>query len=203
MKKTLSSFIAAFIGLFLAVTLVSAHVVVKPSQVGIGAFQTFVTGVPNEKDNPTIAVRLVIPDGLKFVSPNVKPGWKIDLKKTADNVTEINWSGGQIPAGFRDEFNFSAQAPASETTLKWKAYQTYQNGQVVSWDQEPTSNPEDESVTPYSTTKVVNDLAKPPTPNDSSSVKGSFSGNQLATILASISLLVSVSAFFAVKFSKK
>ncbi len=90
MKKTLSSFIAAFIGLFLAVTLVSAHVVVKPSQVGIGAFQTFVTGVPNEKDNPTIAVRLVIPDGLKLGSPNVKPGWKIDLKKTAVNVTEIN-----------------------------------------------------------------------------------------------------------------
>lgn len=136
-----------------------AHVVVKPDTVGVSAFQTFTTGVPNEKDNPTTQIRLVIPDGLKEVSPTVKPGWKIDEKKDGDNVTEITWSGGQIPVGQRDDFTFSAQAPDKETTLAWKAYQTYSDGTVVSWDQTPDPNKkDDDSLTPYSQTKVVNDL---------------------------------------------
>ena len=93
--------------LLLSATPAFAHVVVKPNAVGVGAFQTFTVGVPNEKDNPTVGVRLVIPEGMKFVSPNVKPGWTIDVKKTGDGenavVTEINWTGGSIPAGQRDD----------------------------------------------------------------------------------------------------
>jgi uncharacterized protein YcnI len=148
--------------LLLSTTPAFAHVVVKPNAVGVGAFQTFTVGVPNEKENPTVGLRLVIPEGLKFVSPNVKPGWTIDVKKTGDGdsavVTEINWTGDAIPAGQRDDFVFSAQTPAKETTLIWKAYQTYENGDVVSWDQKPGENEDDESVTPYSQTKIINDL---------------------------------------------
>ena len=49
-----------FVVLFAAVS-VSAHVSVRPEEVGIGTFQTFTVGVPNEKDSPTTALRLVIP----------------------------------------------------------------------------------------------------------------------------------------------
>jgi uncharacterized protein YcnI len=140
----------------------SAHVVVKPGDVGVGAFATFTTGVPNEKEQTVTGLRLVIPAGLQHVSPNVKPGWTIGEQKSGTGedatVTEINWTGGQIPAGQRDDFAFSAQAPATAGELHWKAYQTYADGTVVAWDQTP-SGKDDESVTPYSTTRVVNDLA--------------------------------------------
>ncbi len=159
------------VGFVSSLTLVAmpalAHVVVKPSQVGVDAFQTFTVGVPTEKDLPTVAVRLVLPDGLQEVIPNAKPGWTIKVKKngTGDDapVTEIDWTGGTVPVGQRDEFAFNAQVPASPTTLQWKAYQTYQDGSVVSWDQTP--NGSDDATGdkgPYSTTDIINDLTVSP-----------------------------------------
>ena len=171
MKKIAKLNLILLAGLFLTASSALAHVVVHPNEVGVGAFQTFTVGVPNEKDNPTIALRLLIPEGLGSVSPNVKPGWKIDIKKTGDGdnakVTEIDWTAGSIPAGERDDFLFSAQVPAQASTLSWLAYQTYQNGEVVSWDQQPKTNMTDSQREemektgkgPYSETKIVNDLA--------------------------------------------
>jgi uncharacterized protein YcnI len=180
MKKLFSLFITLMLFSFLAVP-AYAHVVVRPDSVAVAARQVFTVSVPNEKDNPTIAVRVVMPEGLQSVTPNVKPGWRIDIKKEGTGedakVTEVSWTGGSIPAGQRDEFLFQSQAPASTTTLIWKAYQTYQDGTVVSWDQDPKATPAphasgmdmgDDAVTPYSQTKVVNDLASKPAPADSS-----------------------------------
>ncbi len=142
-----------------------AHVVVHPSQVGVAAFQEFTMSVPTEKDNPTIAIKLLIPEGLKMVTPNVKPGWTIREKKNGDGddaiVTEIEWTDGSIPPGQRDDFLFQAQVPAKATTLNWKAYQTYSDGSVVAWNHDPklSKGPDDDSAPPpYSTTKVINDL---------------------------------------------
>ena len=163
-KRYIISVLAGIMLVPCAAQVASAHVVVKPNQVGIAAFQTFTLGVPNEKDIPTTAVRLLIPDGLTSVSPNVKPGWTITIKKAEGNsakVTEIDWTGGNIPPGQRDDFLFSAQAPANATTLMWKAYQTYQDGTVVNWDQKPGNESGDDDsapVGPYSQTKVINDL---------------------------------------------
>lgn len=133
-------------------TQVFAHAVVRPAEVGVGKYQTFTLGVPNEKTSPTNSVRLLVPDGLKSVTPNVKPGWKVEVKKqaTGKKITdedgkeidelkpiEITWVGGSIPAGQRDDFVFSAQAPAEKTTLAWKVYQGSEDGNVVSWDKDP------------------------------------------------------------------
>ncbi|MBI5133804.1 MAG: YcnI family protein [Candidatus Taylorbacteria bacterium] len=168
--------------------LASAHVTVKPAQVGLAAFQTFTVSVPNEKDVPTTAVRLVVPEGLGHVMPSVKPGWRIEVKKvsvekaeaghgdedgdehsTAERVSEIVWSGGSIPAGQRDEFTFSAQAPEREADIAWKAYQTYAGGVVVAWDMDPNApKVEGEAHTPYSKTRVINDLAGSKSPEGSS-----------------------------------
>ncbi len=171
-KKILVSTIAVA-SIFLSATPVMAHVVVKPNEVGVAAFQTFTVGVPVEKDVPTTELRLVIPEELNYVTPNVKPGWTIDVTKEGEGeeavVTEITWTGGSIPAGQRDEFLFSAQVPAKETTIAWKAYQTYEDGEVVSWDssedviaayEKENADKEDDAAAPkpYSQTKVINDL---------------------------------------------
>jgi len=166
MKKIIS---VAVFGLILAAT-ASAHVVVRPETTGIGAFQVFNMGVPSEKDMSTIAVKLMLPEGLTSVTPNVKAGWKIEVKKTATGKkitnedgqqvdemkpTEIDWTGGVIPAGQRDEFRFQAQVPATPTTLAWKAYQTYRDGSVVAWDEAPAAM----AKSPYSVTRVLDDLS--------------------------------------------
>lgn len=141
---------------------VSAHVTVKPVQVGVASYQTFVVSVPTEKTVATVSVKLVIPEGVMSVRPNVKPGWTIIIKKdeAAKNVTEIEWVKGSIPADQRDEFLFSAKTPSTTTSLNWKAYQTYADGSVVSWDQESETKVDDGSNSkgPYSVTKVINDL---------------------------------------------
>lgn len=165
MKKIIFALSLLFVIFFGITSIASAHVVVRPSEAGISSFQTFVVGVPTEKDIPTVGLQLVMPPGLSEVSPTVKSGWKVDVKKDGTdedaNVTEIDWTGGTIPPGERDEFSFSAQVPSSETTLMWKAYQTYQDGTVVAWDENPSDIKAGEEGTPYSTTLVENDLTTP------------------------------------------
>lgn len=177
-----------------------AHVVVRPNQVGVAAFQTFTVGVPVEKDVPTTAIRVIIPDGLQYVTPNVKPGWEISVKKAGEGesakVTEITWTGGEVPSGQRDEFLFSAQVPSKESTVVWKAYQTYADGSVVSWDQDPKANhshDEDFSTQgPYSETKVVNDLAASNTQGETQTAGSSASVAPLA--LSGVAVLISTVA---------
>ncbi len=162
MKKMLISSISGIALAFAMVVPAFAHVIVSPNRVGVAKYQEFSMSVPAEKDNPTVGIRLMIPAGLKSVTPNVKAGWMIDEKKTSGDsatVTEIDWTGGSIPSGQRDDFLFQAQVPATETTLKWKAIQEYSDRSTVEWTHDPTSNPEDDSAPPpYSETKIVNDL---------------------------------------------
>jgi uncharacterized protein YcnI len=141
-----------------------AHVTVQPSEVLAGSFQTFTVSVPNEKEMDTTGLRLVLPADLHHVTPSVKAGWTIATKKDGEMSTEISWTGGVIPSERRDTFTFSAQAPADEGTVAWKAYQTYADGTVVSWDQTPSDT--EEASTPYTETEVVSELASQKTADE-------------------------------------
>jgi uncharacterized protein YcnI len=164
--KRLSTFLLLAAGMLFATQAAFAHAIVTPKQVGIGAEQAFVLGVPDERSSSVVAVRLLVPGGVQDVVPTVKSGWAIaEVKSAAGDVTEIRWTGGRIPVGQRDEFGFSAQVPATPTTLAWKAYQAYADGTLVSWDQVPVPDaPDQDDVTvgPYSETQVVDDLSPAP-----------------------------------------
>ena len=81
-------------------------------------------------------------------------------KDNKDTASEIDWSGSVIPFEQRADFTFQATAPAFTGELDWKVYQTFSDGSVVSWDQVPIPGKEgDDSLTPYSNTVVINDLA--------------------------------------------
>jgi uncharacterized protein YcnI len=181
---------------------VFAHVVVKPSEAGVGQYVTFSIGVPPEKGIPTTALRVVIPDGIESVRPNVKPGWKIEIKRNGEaenaKVTEIVWSGGSIPADQRDEFVFSAKVPAQATSVIWKAYQTYGDGSIVSWDQAPAKDEEkkdddSENTGPYSQTKIIDDLkaVQEPIKPVSTGAMSSYMGYS-ALALSIVALIVSL-----------
>lgn len=179
-------------------TKIQAHVVVRPSEVGVGTFQTFTVGVPVEKDIATTELRLVLPEGLNYVTPNVKSGWRIEKKLTGEGeeakVTEIVWSGGEIPPGQRDEFLFSAQVPTEETTINWKAYQTYADGTVVAWEKEDEGHnkSEDENTGPASKTQVVNDLES----SDSHHEATNKASNDLSLWIAVVALFTGVASIY-------
>ena len=190
--------LAVFLGIATFISLGNsafAHVVVKPSDVLTSSFQTFFMSVPNEKDNPVVSLKLLIPDSLTAVSPTVKTGWTIKLDKDgtgeAARVTSITWSGGNIPSDFRDDFTFSAKVPDNPTDLQWKAFQTYQDGTTVSWDKDPSSvmGDDDSALTgPFSVTKVA---AKAP---DAAPAKADENGDNFAVPLGITALALSIIA---------
>lgn len=219
-KFQISNLLVVLVAILIIVPSAFAHVTVEPAEVGVGQRLNFVVSVPTEEDNPTTSLRLVIPQGLQSVRPNTKPGWNIEIKRIGESmkgpilntgqkapdpetVTEVIWSGGSIPAEQRDEFVFSAQAPAEETTLIWKAYQTYSDGTVVAWESEPKTvedyaknnssmegDDDHDAPKPYSETKVINDLKASTAPSEAV-VKGEKVDNNLPLILSVIAVIVS------------
>lgn len=203
MRKFLLSVTIILLSLLSPVS-VFAHAAVTPNAANIAQYQTFTIGVPTEKEIPTVMVKILIPDGVTGITPNVKPGWKITEKKTGEGetavVTEIVWSGGVIPAEQRDEFYFRGKTPSSATTLVWKVYQTYQDGSVVSWDQTDNSAEESEDKGPASETVVVNDLMKAsPTPIPGVTEGTASTSNILSIVTMFIVLGIGYKVFFTNK----
>lgn len=63
----------------------SAHVGVSPEEVGVAVHdQPFKVVVPNERDEPTVAVRLVLPEGLGDVTPQMKQGWEVNVTRAGE-----------------------------------------------------------------------------------------------------------------------
>lgn len=162
-KHTFLKGLITSLALFLSLTGIAfAHAVVTPAQSVTAKNELYSLSVPTEKDIPTIGVRLVVPPELDSITPLVKPGWYITLTKNKDGkVVEVKWTGGNIPAGLKDLFQFSARA-STASTLNWKVYQTYSDGGVVSWDQDPNGKPMDMGTStpakvenPYSQTQIA------------------------------------------------
>jgi uncharacterized protein YcnI len=124
----------------------SAHVVLDPNEAVVGE-QTYSINVPNEKDIPTVELRLVVPDNVFVTSILPVPGWnyttkteKVPQAKTADGdmlptdrIKEIDWRGS-FGAGQYQTFGIATYYGGDPLQLVWKAYQTYSDGTIVAWD---------------------------------------------------------------------
>ncbi len=205
MKSKIGKIIVLSIGLFaVSAQVVFAHASISPKEVKVGEFKTFSLGVASEKNIATVGVRIVIPQGLTHVTPNVKPGWEITTRTEGEGdqktITEIGWINGSIPSGQRDDFVFSAQVPAVAGIIQWKAYQVYADGSVTAWDKDPhVEQPKDASghsdfsaIGPFSQTTVIDDLAVLPTQEQG------LSSIRVTQILAGSALLVSIVALLMV-----
>lgn len=94
-----------------------AHITLAVQEAPTGSYRaTF--KVPHGCDGAaTTAIRIQIPEGVISVKPMVKPGWTIDTKKgdyaksytlygaeLTSGVTEVDFTGGNLPDAFYDEF---------------------------------------------------------------------------------------------------
>ncbi len=155
MKKLVS--ILTALTLLATPVVASAHVVVTPNTALTGQELVFSVSAPNERKVAVTSVTLDIPAGVSQVIPTTAPGWSITLATSYGAITAVTWTDGQIPAGQRQDFSLSAVMPANSGELNWKAYQTYADGTIVSWDQKPVANAKDDDTAakgPYSTTTV-------------------------------------------------
>jgi uncharacterized protein YcnI len=110
-----------------------AHITLETQEAAVGSTYKAVLRVPHGCDGKaTTAVRVKIPEGFIAVKPMPKPGWKLETVKgkyakaytlwgeaVTEGVTEVDWSGGNLPDEFYDEFVFRGtltdSLPAGET----------------------------------------------------------------------------------------
>ena len=113
----------------------SAHAVVYPRTANANSYEKFSVRVPNEKDNPTVKVRVEFPAEFAISRVQPLPGWSYEMEKSADgkSVTAVTWSGGKIlPTEFQ-EFVFQGKTPQNPGNYAFKVYQTYSDGETVAW----------------------------------------------------------------------
>jgi uncharacterized protein YcnI len=111
----------AFLGAAAALALSSAalaHVTLQQKEAPVGASYKAVLRVPHGCDgSATTAVKVRIPEGYIDVKPMPKPGWKLNVvrgkyekpvsqrdTKIDEGVTEVDWTGGNLPDAYYDEF---------------------------------------------------------------------------------------------------
>ncbi len=150
MRRTIA--IACTTAALAAPALAQAHVTLQPEEVPAGGFTRLDVRVPNERDDAsTVKVEVQFPAGFQFASTEPVPGWtaKVTRKKLAepvmdhgeevtDRVDTITWTGsgaaGRIGPGQFQDFGVSVGVPDKpDTSLTFKALQTYGDGEVVRW----------------------------------------------------------------------
>ncbi|MFB4301268.1 YcnI family protein [Actinomadura sp. NTSP31] len=144
----------AGLGVIALATAASAHVTVNPKTAEQGSYAKISFRVPNEEDNADttkLVVNLPADHPVSSVSVRPVPGWtakvvesklpapvKTEGGELTKAVTQITWSGGKIEPGQFEEFDVSlGPLPADTDTMTFKADQTYSNGEVVKWEQDP------------------------------------------------------------------
>jgi uncharacterized protein YcnI len=146
--------------LVVAATPAAAHVSVNPNDATQGGYSKLTFRVPNEKDSAaTTQVEIDLPQDTPIASVSVKPttGWtatatrsKLDKPIKSDDgeiteaVTKIVWKANTpdtaIQVGQFQEFDVSAGPLPAADKIVFKALQTYSDGDVVRWIEEPAAD---------------------------------------------------------------
>ncbi len=193
---------AALAGGLLVATAVpaSAHVDVLPLEVPVGTASALTVRVPTERDLPTVAVRLEIPEGVTAFSVREPPaGWRARSVTGGDGrISAIEWRGGRIGVGEYQDFGLLA-TPTEVGATVWTSLQTYADGVVKPWtappadDDEPTVETGPEDPGPAAAVQVVDAgedtaaVAAPPADDD-----GSDAGVWLGLVAIGIAALAAL-----------
>ena len=141
-----------------------AHITLEVPEAVAGSTYKAVLRVPHGCDgNATVAIKVQIPEGFISVKPMPKAGWTLSTTKGAyakgydlygaqvtEGVTEISWTGGNLPDEFYDEFVFRGTLAGAEagTMVYFPVVQTCSTGEEA-WIEIPVQGqPEPELPAP-------------------------------------------------------
>jgi uncharacterized protein YcnI len=136
-----------------------AHVSVSPGTATPGGDVVIAFQVPTESDTAsTVKLEVQVPTDKPIGSVAVAPvpGWTVATQSTGGHVSKITWTANtpdtSIRSGQFQEFPISLEALPDTDKLVFKALQTYSDGTVVRWIDEPVEGqPEPEHPAPVLT----------------------------------------------------
>ncbi|SIR08154.1 YcnI family protein [Micromonospora avicenniae] len=185
----------------------SAHVTVNPNEATQGGYGRIAFRVPNESDTAsTVKLEVVLPENAPVgsVSTMPVPGWTVAMEKRKLNpplevhgsqiteaVSKLTWTAGGdagIKPGQFQEFPVSLGPLPQVDKMVFKTLQTYSDGNVSRWIEEPTAGaeePEDPApVLTLAATAESPSASSAPVANNASAAGGDpdeAEGNGLAT----------------------
>ncbi|MFD0786217.1 YcnI family protein, partial [Micromonospora azadirachtae] len=140
----------------------SAHVTVNPKEATQGGYGRIAFRVPNESDTAsTVKLEVVLPEDAPVgsVSTMPVPGWTVAMEKrklnpplevhgsqTTEAVSKLTWTAsgdGGIKPGQFQEFPVSLGPLPQVDKMVFKTLQTYSDGNVSRWIEEPTAGAEE------------------------------------------------------------
>ena len=157
----------------------AAHVTVNPKEATVGGYARLTFRVPNEKDDAsTVKVEVAFPENAPFASVSVKPiaGWTVTVEKrtltvpvknhdsqiteaTSKLVFTADSAATAIKPGQFQEFDVSVGPVPEVEQIIFKSLQTYSDGDIVRWIEEPKAGAELERPAPV--LKVLPKAAAP------------------------------------------
>lgn len=143
-------------GLLAGLASATAHITLENQQAPVGSSYKAVMRVPHGcSGSATVAIRVRIPEGLVDVKPMPKAGWKLNtisgkyakpasVRSTAvsEGVTEVDWSGGNLPDAYYDEFvltGYIADSLQAGQTMYFPIVQECEKG-VNRWIELPAAD---------------------------------------------------------------
>ncbi|MEV4625900.1 YcnI family protein [Micromonospora sp. NPDC049523] len=149
---------AALVGVFGVALPASAHVSVNPKEATQGGYGRVAFRVPNESDTAsTTKVEVNLPENapVASVSTIAVPGWTVALEKRkvdpplevhgsqiTEAVSKITWTasaGGEVKPEQFQEFGVSLGPLPEVDQLVFKVLQTYSDGNISRWIDEPVA----------------------------------------------------------------
>jgi uncharacterized protein YcnI len=190
----------------------AAHVTVNPGEATEGGYAKLTFRVPNESDDAsTVKLEVALPENAPLASVSVRPaqGWTVTTEKRklttpvknhdseiTEAVSKIVWTAdaaSAIAPGQFQEFDVSVGPVPAVHQIIFKALQTYSDGTIVRWIDEPKEGAELEHPAPV--LKVLpKTAAVQPAANAASPPSTSSSGNGWAVALSAAALLVALAA---------
>lgn len=130
-----------------------AHVTVEPAEGPSDGYATLEFSVPHGcEESPTTQLRVQIPENVPQVTPEVHPGWSLEVKEgpkeevelhgetVTEGVSEVIWTatGDPLPPHFLDRFAMSVKLPAADEgeVVNFPAIQKCEQGETR-WIQIP------------------------------------------------------------------
>ena len=138
---------------FAVVSSASGHITLETQEAPVGAsYKAIMQVLHGCAGSATTSIRVRVPEGIIAVKP--KPGWKLETVsgryphsfstngvKANEGITELRWSGGNLPNAYYDEFVFiSTIADEFEAgkTIYFPVVQECEKG-VHRWIEIPTT----------------------------------------------------------------
>ncbi len=133
---------ALYLGSTAAIATASAHVHASSDDAVRGGMALVTFQVPNESTKGAATTALTIDlSNVTSVQTETAPGWtaKLDRDSASGAVHSVTWTAapnGGIPVDQFGLFRISVKLPDANT-VSFPATQTYADGSVVRWDQQP------------------------------------------------------------------